>query len=53
MISRFEAAQKEKKISISFGYAYTDDIGKTSYKNLLDEADRKMYAHKEQMHRQR
>ena len=53
MISRFEEVQKEKNVSISFGYAYTDEIGKTSFKKLLDEADQKMYARKEQMHIQR
>ena len=53
MISRFEEVQQEKNVSISFGYAYTDEIGKTSFRKLLDEADQKMYARKEQMHIQR
>ena len=50
MLRRFEKAEEEKNISISYGYAYTDDIGKTSFKRLLDEADHKMYMHKEQIH---
>ena len=50
MLRRFEKAEAEKNISISYGYAYTDDIGKTSFKRLLDEADHKMYMHKDQMH---
>ena len=50
MISRFETTEKEMNVSISFGYAYTDEIGNTTFKNLLDEADQKMYAYKEQVH---
>jgi diguanylate cyclase (GGDEF)-like protein len=52
MISRFEETEKEKNVSISFGYAYTDEIGRTTFKKLLSEADRKMYAQKEAIHRQ-
>ena len=50
MILRFQEAEKENNVSISFGYAYTDEIGKTDFKQLLSEADKKMYANKEQMH---
>lgn len=50
MLRRFEKAEEEKNISISYGYAYTDDIGKTSFRKLLDEADHRMYLHKEKMH---
>lgn len=52
MISHFEETEKEKNISISFGYAYTDEIGRTTFKKLLSEADRKMYAQKEHVHHQ-
>ena len=52
MISQFEEAEKEQNISISYGYAYTDEIGNTSFKKLLNEADKKMYAHKEYIHHQ-
>lgn len=53
MISRFEETEKEKNVSISFGYAYTDEIGRTTFRNLLSEADKKMYVQKEQTHCQR
>jgi diguanylate cyclase (GGDEF)-like protein len=52
MIARFEQMEKERNISVSLGYAYTDEIGKTSFKKLLSEADKKMYAHKELVHHQ-
>ena len=50
MIRRFQEAEKEKNVSISLGYAYTDEIGSTSFKKLLDEADQKMYEQKELTH---
>ena len=53
MISRFQETEKEKNVSISFGCAYTEEIGRTTFKNLLNEADRKMYAQKELSHRPR
>ena len=52
MISRFEETEKEKNVSISFGYAYTDEIGATTFRKLLNEADKKMYAQKEYIHQQ-
>lgn len=51
-IRQFEDKEQEKQISISYGYAYTDEIGKTSYQKLLAEADRKMYSHKKMVHAQ-
>ena len=53
MIERFRETEREHNISISFGYAYTDDIRTTSVRKLLDEADRQMYADKETAHRNR
>ena len=50
MIRRFQEVEKEKNVSISLGYAYTDEIGSTSFKKLLDEADQKMYEQKELTH---
>jgi diguanylate cyclase (GGDEF)-like protein len=50
MLRRFEEAEKERNVSISYGYAYTEEIGKTDYKKLLNEADQKIYAQKERMH---
>ena len=50
MVRQFEAAEQEKNISVSYGYAYTDEISRTSFRKLLDEADKKMYANKELVH---
>ena len=50
-VARFEQMEKERNVSISFGYAYTDDIGRTTIKKLLDEADKKMYKQKEEAHK--
>ena len=52
MVSRFESIEKEQNVSISVGYAYVADIGSTTYKELLDEADRNMYEQKKETHRQ-
>ncbi len=52
MIRRFEEMEKKEGVSISLGYAYTDDIGKTTVKSLLDEADKYMYAQKKLVHQQ-
>ena len=52
MIRRFEELEKKEGVSISLGYAYTDDIGKTTVQNLLDEADKYMYAQKKIVHQQ-
>ena len=50
MVADFEQAEKEHNISISLGYAYTEEIGATTFRKLLDEADQKMYAQKKEMH---
>lgn len=52
MIYRFEKMEKTEGVSISLGYAYTEDIGKTTVKSLLDEADKYMYAQKKIVHEQ-
>ncbi len=52
MVARFEAVEKQENVSISIGYAYTEDIGTTTFKRLLDEADKKMYAQKKVTHGQ-
>ena len=44
--------QSKKNVSISLGCAYTDEIGQTSFKKLLNEADKKMYEQKEIIHHQ-
>ena len=53
MTQKFERMEGERNVSISYGYAYTDQLGKTSVKALLDEADRKMYEQKRQTHKGR
>ena len=50
MMRKFEETEKTKNVSISVGCAYTDEIGQTSFRDLLDEADRKMYQQKEKIH---
>ena len=51
-IRRFEEMQKDKGVSISMGYAYVRDVGTTTFKKLLDEADRKMYTRKKAYHQE-
>ena len=52
MITNFLADEKKNDVSISYGYAYTPDLSKTTVKKLIDEADRHMYAQKREMHRE-
>ena len=52
MIRNFLKADKENNVSISYGYAYTPDLSRTNFKNLLDEADRNMYAQKRETHKE-
>ena len=49
-VKRFDAMQNEKGVSISLGYAFTSEVGNTTFKALLDEADRQMYARKKAAH---
>ena len=50
MIRKFEEAEKQHNVSISLGCAYTEEIGGTTVKELLDEADKRMYEHKKETH---
>ena len=50
MVDAFIKMEKERNVSISLGYAYTDEISKTTFKNLMDEADKKMYINKKVIH---
>ena len=50
MIDDFREAQKKKNVSVSVGYAYTRDSGKTTFRELMDEADRNMYKEKQMIH---
>ena len=50
MIHKFKETEKQKNVSISLGCAYTPEIGDTTVKALLDEADKRMYAQKKEAH---
>ena len=50
IIERFENLQREYKVSISYGYDYTDSLEHTSVKNLMDQADQNMYKYKKKVH---
>ena len=51
MIYRFREVEQRENISISVGYAYAEKISETTVKQLIDEADRQMYAEKQLAHR--
>ncbi len=46
MLIRFERKTKEKGVSVSFGWAYTEDVSGADMEGLIDEADKKMYEYK-------
>jgi diguanylate cyclase (GGDEF)-like protein len=50
MLEKFEVEQRMRDISISTGCAYAADIGTTSYRELLDLADKDMYVRKKAVH---
>lgn len=50
MIARFEEMEQREKVSASLGYAYVEEIGETTLKELIDEADKQMYARKQEAH---
>jgi GGDEF domain-containing protein len=50
MIYRFREAEQRENVSISVGYAYAERISETTIKELLDEADKQMYAEKQMAH---
>lgn len=52
MIDKFQVYEKMSNVSISYGYAYTPDLSKTTIKKLIDEADRNMYTQKRETHRE-
>ena len=51
LIDRFEEAARKEKVSVSLGYAYTEEIGDTSLKEMIDEADKQMYVQKQEAHK--
>lgn len=50
MVERFKLDQKERDLSIAWGWAHTGDIGATTVKALMDEADKHLYEQKKYMH---
>lgn len=50
MIQSFKETEQEEDVSISLGYSYTEEIDESNVKNLIDEADKKMYENKKIMH---
>lgn len=52
-IERFDEMQREKDISVSAGYAFDENVDDSSFKDLLSEADRLMYAQKKLIHSER
>lgn len=51
MIQRFIEMQAEKKISVSYGYAYHPSVIEGDVEVLMKKADAEMYACKEEMHK--
>lgn len=50
MTERFRLMEKEADVSVSLGVAYASDIGETTFRELMDEADGKMYEEKKIIH---
>ncbi len=50
MIVRFVKMQEEKDISVSYGFAYSEDLTVRTIPELMKDADRQMYIKKEEMH---
>ena len=50
MVKDFQNMQKEKRISVSYGYAYQEHVSDGSLESLMKKADDAMYACKEEMH---
>ena len=50
MIESFEQDQKDRGISISWGYDYTEEMSQTTIKNMIENADRNMYERKKLDH---
>ena len=51
LATRFEELQRQYDVSISWGYAHAVEIGDTSFRILMDQADQSMYQMKEGYHR--
>ena len=53
MIYRFREVGERENVSISVGYAYAEKINETTIKQMIDEADKLMYAEKQAVHHHR
>ena len=53
MIYRFREVGERENVSISVGYAYAEKINETTIKQMIDEADKLMYAEKQAAHHHR
>ncbi|MCR4719805.1 MAG: GGDEF domain-containing protein [Firmicutes bacterium] len=49
-IDRFKMILKDKNITVSVGYAYTDNADNDSFAEMMEEADRSMYEKKRHIH---
>ena len=53
MIDRFREVGERANVSISVGYAYAEKINEATIKQMIDEADKLMYAEKQAAHHHR
>ena len=53
MIYRFREVGERENVSISVGYAYAEKINESTIKQMIDEADKLMYAEKQAVHNHR
>ena len=51
-IDRFNRTLEREKISVSVGYAFTEEVGEGTFKKLMAIADKRMYAQKRDVHKQ-
>ena len=51
-IYKFQEKQKEYKVSVATGYAYTSNVSVDGYEKLMIEADKRMYENKKEMKKQ-
>ena len=52
-IKRFVAANESKNISVSIGYAFSEELSDGDFKKLMDIADKRMYEYKKTVHGER
>ena len=52
-IDRFELALERENISVSYGYAFTEESGEDDFRKLMSDADKHMYERKKRIHEMR